>query len=500
VSTARCGYTGGVRVTVSVFALAVLVGCRPQPSALVEVDAGPAEIAPSDLGPAKKPPPLRVPHPPAPALPALPALTAHEITPLPPPGSMPNHDGPCHGVWTGTQAAPIACAQALLFGEGGGGAQLVVDRALLSRDPSVLPAIVDHRLEGTEGPLRDQLKAPACTAFATATALDHALSRWGGKNPAVSVMQLWSRYHSPYVETSLTSNLGQPLGPEQQWPFSVEEAMGWVPCNDYPKPPATGCGRPVDDARAKKVAAAQLGEFTEVEYLGAEIDERVLESKLASGQDVIVTLELPTVFAPKGRPGARYVPHYTKTAGAKSTHALVLAGYARLPQGTYFLAHNSWGTGWGDGGYAWLHQATLQKWTHETIAVDAEPVERDTGARPRRQRGETTCKGNLVPDSIRGVCSPACPDQSPRHDGVCAVAGQCPESYVNLTGACVLAAPIQSGKDAENGVTWSCGPGGCSYELPRAADPGCTGSVCRASCPAPDFHLAKMGEAMVCVE
>jgi hypothetical protein len=474
--------------------------CRPEASVAPVVDAGPAELAPTDLTAPKKAPPVRLARPPAPALPDLPPVSAHEPPPAVPPGLVLSHDNPCHGVWTGSDTAPLACARSLLFGSDGGGATLLVPRTLLSRDPSILPAIVDHRLEGTEGPLRDQAKAPACTAFAAAAALDHALSRWGGKNPAVSVMQIWSRYHSPYVETSLTANVGLELGPEQQWPFSMNEAMGWVPCSDYPKPPASGCGLPVDDARMKKVAAASLGEFTEVEYLGAQPESRMLEAKLASGQDVIVTLELPPVFAPKGKAGARYIPHYTKSAGVNSSHALVLAGYARLPHGTYFLAHNSWGSAWGDGGYAWLSEATLQMWTHETVAVDAEPLDRDPGSRPRRRRGETTCPGNLVPDSIRGTCSPPCPDASPRHDGVCAEAGQCADSYVNLTGACVLAAPVQSGKDAATGVTWSCGPGGCSYDLPRESDPSCTGSVCRASCPAPDYHLAKMKDRMVCVE
>jgi hypothetical protein len=211
-------------------------------------------------------------------------------------------------------------------------------------------------------------------------------------------------------------------------------------------------------------------------------------------------MELPLAFVPKGLPGARYVPHYAKSGGADAGHALVLAGYAHLQHGTYFLAHNSWGAGWGDGGYAWIHEATLQQWTREVVAVDAEPLERNDGSRPRRQRAETTCAGNLVPDSIRGTCSPACPDGSPRHDEVCPVAGQCPAGYVNLIGACALGAPTAAGKDPSTGVAWRCGPGGCSYELPRAVDPACTGASCRASCPAPDFRLAKMGNTLVCVE
>src|SRR5262249_11601171 len=157
----------------------------------------------------------------------------------------------------------------------------------------------------------------------------------------------------------------------------------------------------------------------------------------------------------------------------------------------YFLLHNSWGPSWGDGGYAWMHETTLRRWSLEVIAVDAEPVLRAMGSRPPRERAQTTCEAGLVPDSIRASCAPPCADHGPRHDGVCPIAGQCPAGFVNLTGSCVLAAPTVAGKDPATGISWTCGPGGCSYVMPRSADPGCTGSVCQASCPAPDFILAK---------
>jgi hypothetical protein len=464
------------------------------------VDAGPAAVASSEIGAPARPPPLRAPHPGAPALPDLPALTVRG-PPAASPVATEVDDHPCRAVWTGSADAPLACARSLLFeADTAGGAVPVVPRKLLSRDVAALPAVVDHRLDGTEGPVRDQGSAPACTAFATAAAIDHALARWGGGHPAVSVMQIWSRYHSPEVETSLSSNVGQRLGSEQQWPFRAAEATTWVPCSEFSRPPRAGCGNPVDTAHERAVLASPVGEFTEVEFLGTALDTPLLQSKLAAGQDVMVTMELPSAFVPRGRAGARYVPNYTRSAGADSGHALVLAGYAHMAHGTYFLLHNSWGTGWGDGGYAWIHEVTLRRWTRSVVAVDAEPVERGPASRPRPRRAATTCAGGLVPDSIRATCAPPCPDRSPRHDGVCALPGQCPIGLVNLTGACVLAAPTASGQDPRSGTSWSCGPGGCSYELPRASDPVCTGSRCRASCPAPDFVLARMGAALVCVE
>jgi len=485
-------------VLLALVAVVVAAACRPRTDPTG--DAGPAVVASSVTTAARKPPPLRNAHPVTPALPDLPSLSAHEAPATAPPDAGLSDD-PCHAVWTGSQAAPLACARSLLLGsDQGGGAVPIVARRLLQRDLSVLPAVVDHRVEGTEGPVRNQGEAPACTAFATASAIDHALARWGAPSPAVSVMQIWSRYHSPEVGTSLSSNIGQPLGSESQWPFRASEAIAWVPCSEFARRPRAGCGQPVDDAHVRTVASAAVGEFTEVEYLGASPDTPSLQAKLASGQDVLVTLELPSAFVPKGRPGARYVPDYARSAGPDAGHAVLLAGYAHLPHGTYFLMHNSWGAGWGDAGYAWIHEATLRRWIHEAVAVDAEPIERQAGSRPPRQRAETTCAPGLVPDSIRASCAPPCPDHSPRHDGVCPVAGQCPAGFVNLTGACVLAAPETTGKDPGTGVSWSCGPGGCSFVLPRASAPACTGGTCEASCPAPDFVVARMGSSLVCVE
>ncbi len=411
-------------------------------------------------------------------------------------------DEPCRGVWTGTGRASLACAKALAFGSNGtsdAGAKLIVPRSLLARSPDRLPAIVDHRREGTEGPVRNQSTSPACTAFAEATALDHALARWSGRSPEVSVMQLWSRYHSPSEEPSLTSNVTRPLGDEHEWPFSAAEATRWVPCALLPASRRRDCGRQVDVARVRTLEAHAIGDFTEVEYLGKP-DVTVLQAKIAAGQDVIVALEVPQSLQPKGKPGARYLPHYTESGGPQSGHAFVLAGYATYPHGSYFLVHNSWGPAWGDGGYAWIHMATLARWSKHLVAVDAEPVERDAAKRPRRVRGAFACAGGLVPDSIGGRCSAACPDGSPRHDDVCAAAGQCPKDYVNLTGECVLAAPVARGEDPDTGVSWACGPGGCSYTLPKRVDPSCTGAVCQTSCPAPDFHVARMGSTIVCIE
>jgi Papain family cysteine protease len=463
-------------------------------------DAGPATMGSVDKSPAKAPPPLRAPHPGVPSLPDLPALAAHE-----PPAPSPQIklvDHPCGGVWNGFDVVPLVCSKsALLFGVGEGGAIALVPDKLLHPADHTLPSVVDHRHDGSEGPVRDQRTSPACTAFSMAAAIDHALARWTSKLPPVSVMQIWSRYRSPAESTSIGSNLGLSLGAESDWPFDAAAANGWMPCPPAgagAKNPPGGCGKPVDEAHRRKVESRPVASITRVEFVGVS-DLAALEQKLAAGQDVIVTLAVPDSFAPKGSAGARYVPHWTKPSAADSGHAVVLAGYAALPHGTYFLIHNSWGAGWGDGGFAWLHEASLKAWGREALVLDADPAGSDA-VRSARARGETSCPGDMVPDSIRGACTARCPDGGPRHDGACPVAGQCPAGYVNLTGACVVAAPSSASKDPSSGISWRCGPSGCAYAVPRSVAKTCTGATCLVSCPAPDFHLARAQGRLTCIE
>ncbi len=467
-------------------------------------DAGPAQAAPKDSSAAKAPPPLKSAHPVVPALPDLPALQNHEPAQSPPIeirlGTVASN---CKGVWNGTEVVARSCAKTALYGSNREGAVPLIRHATLrggAKVQPVLPAVVDHRLDGSEGPIRNQSTVPACTAFAEASAIDHALLRWAQKQPPVSVMEIWSRYHTSIEQNAINSNVTQPVCAEQDWPFAIGEATSWLPCTEVDNPKKYGCGQPVEPKHTQKADGHPIAHLTRVTFL-KEPDANALRTILAAGQDVIVTMTIPDSFAPKGRAGARYIPHYEAVQNEDVGHAMLLAGYATLPHGTYFLIHNSWGTGWGDGGYAWIHEATIAKWTREYLVIDAEPQVRDPQQRPVRARGETTCEGDFVPDSMRGTCAPRCADGSPRHDGVCAAAkNPCPDGYVNLTGTCVIAAPSTTGKDPKTNIAWRCGPGGCSYDLPQGVDPSCTGATCKVSCPAPDDRVATEGNHVTCVE
>lgn len=484
--------------------LGFLVACDRLPSVAVE-DAGPAPAAPKELAAAKTAPKPK-PAPPVPPLPNLPVLDQQEKAPAAPPNFRsafsitvsPPSSGECGGVvWNGTEAVALPCARnGMLFGREAKGARALVSARLLDADRTTLPAIVNHSFLGIEGAVRDQRSAPACTAFALASAVDQAVARWSGKPSSVSVMEIWSRYHQPFAQKAVGENLAKTVGAETTWPFEEKTAKGWLACPANAKPPKEGCGLPPDAKKLAKLGAEPIATFTDITYL-EDPDTDLIRGHLAIGEDVIVTLELPEVFVPKGSAGARYLPHW-QTPKVEGGHALLVAGYVNLPKATYFLLHNSWGKAWGDGGYAWIHATTLEKHMREALVIDAEPIVRDP-TKLRRERGAFTCEAPLVPDSIRGTCTPVCPDGSPRSDGVCANAGDCPTGKVNLTGVCVVAAPRARGADPQSGIAWACGPGGCTYDLPKKMAPDCKGNTCKASCPAPIFRIATTGDDLTCI-
>ncbi len=134
------------------------------------------------------------------------------------------------------------------------------------------------------------------------------------------------------------------------------------------------------------------------------------------------------------------------------------------------------------------------------MVPEVQPLE--VAARRLRPDGglNARCEAGSVRDSISGMCAGVCPDGSPRHNNVCAdTASSCPAGTVNLTGACVMAAPRSTGTDPTSRVGWTCGPAGCSYDVPTGTL-GCKEAACAVSCPAPAFRLATTPRGLACVE
>jgi C1A family cysteine protease len=468
-------------------------GAAPSsPAPLVINRPTPEPMAPPEL---KRPPRL-------PPLPDLPAPSKYpKATAIPKAKDIEE----CGQVWSGDDFVPVECIDPDVHARDAKAAKVVIPYDKMKAQTEALPKIVDHRADGTEGPVRKQ-GGPQCTAFAFTSALDHAFSRWTGAAANFSVMQIWARYHQKNERAAADSNVGDLLANESDWPYDSKEANSWLHCKKDQKPDVP-CGKTPDDKRLKDLEPKAVAELTQIEVVPlTQLD--VLREKIAGGQDVTMAIKLPS-FATAGEPGAKYIvgiPKDKPDAKLKGAHQILLSGYAMTPSGTYYLVHNSWGPKWGDGGYAWLHEDFLKAYWVDKIMVIPDVQPKQVAERRARAHGRLTakCAEGKVPDSISGLCAAKCPDGSPRHNNVCARDAKegkrdCPSGMVNLTGECVLAAPSGSGTDAPSRVRWECGPGGCVYGIPKDKL-DCKERECEVSCPAPDFRLATLSKGLVCVE
>ena len=350
-----------------------------------------------------------------------------------------------------------------------------------------LPKMVDHRLDGTEGPVMAQGHTLACTSFSLASAVNHSVAKYLGHPGNVSPMHSWARYHVPKMVTADEVNIGHGLVDLNAFPFDEKLANAW---QDSTKPVDSAFLRTADTKASVQIAnITKLASFPEI------------KSSIAAHQDVWFALRAAHYlnFLQKGDGGAMIIPDYdwkSVPATQQMGHAIVLSGYQDSPHGTFYLVHNSWGKDWGEGGYAWIHESTLQRNLSDAYVVDARPVDAAGAKVAPASHKFTSCGENLVPDAVTSQCTPKCADGGPRSNGNCPIASHCPAGEVNLHGACTMAAPTVHKKTAD-GIQIDCGPSGCSYAIP----PGklCTTKTpCHMSCPAPRYRIANGPRGLTC--
>jgi hypothetical protein len=268
--------------------------------------------------------------------------------------------------------------------------------------PGPLPTRVDLREDYLAGCLqvRNQGECGWCVGNASAAALDALYCAEGCPPPRVSMPHLWATGHDGaigdcgpgwWVHEGLGATTTTPLVGETDWAFTGgsrgmnETRPGPADLRMDGRYRATGYSMIVDPN-----TQPFLNRLEGLPFVGPVIAPLVTQMKvdrikraLASGRAVVVASGLcwsegwdsgaGTLDAPMG-PCGPMNPDGTQ-ADYDGHHAYTIVGYDEATG--EFLALNSWGTGWGDGGYMRLSAAFVEKEIYSAGYLDQ--IDRSAG-------------------------------------------------------------------------------------------------------------------------
>ena len=288
------------------------------------------------------------------------------------------------------------------------------------------PATVDHRTDGGEGPVKDQGMVGDCTAFSLSSVMENQLRR-GKQTSTVSPTHLWSHYGNPDMAQAGDSNLKKSITTFELWPYSGKEACELETDSDPDCVTAygvqTNSWQSDPQARAHAIAADASGrtQVSEIDKLSTPVNIQEWQSVLSSGSDIWAGLRIDSnSWNNSAQKGNHSIPDWLATDGG---HAVAIAGYRTgAGGGLELLVHNSWGTSWGDHGYAWVSQNMVSLFTQYAYKVKVGGVA-GGGAVPvaitPAAVTDDDCNATSILDYFTGQCAIICPSGARPNNGKC---------------------------------------------------------------------------------
>lgn len=294
---------------------------------------------------------------------------------------------------------------------------------------------VDHRNDGTEGPVKDQGQVGSCTSFSLSTAMDNAIRRQN-KAETISSLHVWSHYGFPDMHTAGDDNLNKPVATWEVWPYDERVACeldqsGDGDCGPYLPPVVPGAAGHDAQVQAKIKDADSKGHWKVTGYdeLGGDAD--TLAQYLATGADVWLSMNIGSTWLSVS---GDTVADWTQ-AQVEGGHAFVLSGVRHKNGQRQFLVHNSWGPDWGDKGYAWISERVIGQFIKHAYKVTVADMSAPPPSPPPTAPSAGTpaappaddpnaltdddCAENQLVDSVTGQCAEMCPDDSRPASGQC---------------------------------------------------------------------------------
>jgi hypothetical protein len=170
-------------------------------------------------------------------------------------------------------------------------------------------------------PVKNQGSRPWCTAFATVAAMENIVRHTTKELVDLSEIDHWKSYQQYSVYSSVKAAAATLIVPETSYPY-------W--------------GSPISNYRS--TAVAKIASYKNLTTRAA------VHEAIRAGHPVVIGTDLTASFRSVGSTG-----RVSSTGSIVGGHAMTVVGYqndADYTGGGYLLIKNSWGSKWGDLGYA----------------------------------------------------------------------------------------------------------------------------------------------------
>jgi hypothetical protein len=239
--------------------------------------------------------------------------------------------------------------------------------------PAALASSVDFRALGIDGPIKDQQQAGVCWSFAISTLMDNALRR-AGRQDVLAPLHIIA---DDEFQLLFEKGAGKPLVLEPSWAYDPHKACKLddnsgdtsycqqaynIQVGSWKSDPALSAER----AKAEASGVYRIMTFHPLKHGPADPDE--IARVLGTGQAIYAGFDIDTKsWSSDSRQNGGVLADWQPDGSGG--HAVALVGYRSTASGRQFLVHNSWGKGWGDGGYGWVSEAMVKARIREAFTV-----------------------------------------------------------------------------------------------------------------------------------
>jgi len=295
---------------------------------------------------------------------------------------------------------------------------------LIAPVSATLPDAVDHRNDGTEGPIKDQGQVGSCTSFSLSSAMDNGIRKQNAGD-TMSSLHIWSHYGYPAMQNAAQASLNRAIAPWATWPYDeriaceLDESGEPGDCGPYNPPVAQGGWQADANTKNAQASADKAGIWKVTEFDAVPTDPTSIATMLASGSDVWFSMDIGNSWM---NPAGDTIADWDDNS-IDGGHAVLLSGYRHVNGQRQFLVHNSWGNQWGNNGFAYISEAMLTRYLktayHVVVANSVTPPPPPSSPNALT---DADCPGNQLVDAVTGQCANMCPDDSRPSNGVCGAA------------------------------------------------------------------------------